>query len=290
MGLLRDLGAVLVFLFAVSVVSADVSISNVYYTNGCEAHEDVFLHNMDYANGVSINQAGFSASSDANISDQNENSSIKHAGYMESFHGMQGASLNIDAERLRYSRSMSGGNVNSLSFRYLADSGTVNAEYFTPSSTTLEDLTLVNNSYEGNFGVYDAKSFSLGEGESAVNESSSFKHNLTLTYLGRFCEINANFSTEKNYNENVNIPVSYEWTGFSFQRNYAVAGIKMTVTPGNRAAEFGIAGRSSVLEDKFSPDKEDKNETYPARFDDSAIGVNKTLIMQYKINQSGLWL
>lgn len=290
MGLLRDSELVLFFLFTVSVVSADVSISNSYYTNGCEGHEDLSLHNMDYTNTISITEHAFSIDSQANRSDQSENGNFRHTGYMESLQGMQGAGLNIDGEDLGYTRIMNGGNSNSLIFKYLAESGTIHADYFTPYSSYLEDLTLINNEYNGNFGVYDAKSYSLGEGKSAVDKPSSFKQDIFLTYLNKFCEIKSSFSTDEDYNASAEIPVSYEWTGYSFQKDYAVAGIKIKVTPGNRVAQFGIAGRSSLLEDKFAPDKNDEIEPYPAKFDNSAIGIPKTLIMQYKINQTGSWI
>lgn len=278
------------FTFAVSLASADVSISNSYYTNGCEGREDLSLHNMDYTNTISIAQNAFSAKSQASRSDQSERGNFEHTGYMNSLQGMQGADLKIDAEDLSYTRTMNGGNFNSLFFEYLAKSGTVQADYYTPFSSYQEEMTLINNKYEGDYGVYNAKSYSLGEGEYEGNESSSFKHNIYLTYNGKFCDIKSSFGTNEAYNASANSPVRYDWTGYSFQKNYAVAGIQMTVTPGNRAAEFGIAGRSSILEDKFSPDKNDEIETYPAKFDNSGIGIPKTLIMQYKINQTGLWL
>jgi hypothetical protein len=86
-------------------------------------------------------------------------------------------------------------------------------------------------------------------------------------------------------------PVSYEWSGYSSQRNFAVAGMNMNVIPGNRTVDkFGIEGDGTIFRNKFSPDK--NNESFPAWFDASGrlygttYVTKKTLIMQYRLNQS----
>jgi hypothetical protein len=207
---------------------------------------------------------------------------------MDSISGTQGAGLKIDAEDLGYSRSISGGESNSIVFSYSMGSGIAQADYFTPTSLYKEDISLVNNKYNSDLAVFDSQSYSFGTGQSTVNGPSSFKHDISMIYLDKYCDIKSSLKTG---NENpVAHPISYEWSGYSSQRNFAVAGISMDVIPGNRTVVFGITGDGTIFRNRFSPDK--KNDTYPAYFNANGLLNNntrvasKTLIMQYRLNQS----
>lgn len=275
---------VLVLIFAVSIVSGDVSLQNSYSAGSSETREYIYLHDMDYSNSASISSDSYSASSRASPAEKSNDSNFADIAYMDSIAGPQGAGLEIDADNLGYSRSINGGGEsNSIVFSYSAESGILQANYFTPLSTYSEDLFLINNSYRADFGVFNARSYSLGNGWSTVDAQSSFKHNISMTFLNKYNNIKAVLETgEESFGET---PVNYTWSGYSSQRDYAVSGINMMVTSGNRTVDFWIDGTSSILEDKSSPDK--KNDTYPAHFGNSGGTLNKTLIMQYRLNKTG---
>ena len=277
-----------VILFAVSIVSADVSLQNSYSTSGSESHEEIYLHDMQYSNSASISSTDFSASSQASADDKSKAANFRHDAYMNSISGTQGAGLKIDAEDLGYTRSISGGQSDSITFSYSMGSGIALADYFTPTARYDEALSLVNNTYNSDLAVFDSQAYSFGTGQSPADDPSSFKHNSSLIYLDKYCVMNSSLETgTKNLGYH---PVSYEWSGYSSQRDFAVAGISMDVIPGNRTVKFGIEGDGTIFRNKFSPDK--KNDTYPATFDTNGLlngktyVTSKTLIMQYKLNQS----
>ena len=222
----------LVILFAVSIVSADVSLQNSYSTSGSESHENIYLHDMQYSNSASITSSAFSASSQASPDDESKAASFQHDAYMNSISGTKGAGLKIDAENLRYTRSLSGGQSDSISFSYSMGSGIALADYFTPTARYDEALSLVNNTYNSEIAVSGSQSYSFGTGQSPADDPSSFTHNISLIYLDKYCVMNSYLKTGA---ENLGThPVSYEWSGYSSQRNFAVAGISMNVIPGNR--------------------------------------------------------
>ena len=264
----------LVILFAVSIVSADVSLQNSYSTSGTESHEKIYLHDMQYSNSASISSTAFSASSQASADDKSKAASFQHEAFMNSISGTKGAGLKIDAEDLGYTRSISGGQSETISFSYSMGSGIALADYFTPTARYDEDISLVNNTYNSELAVFGSQSYSFGTGQSLVDDPSSFKHNVSLIYLDKYSVMNSYLETG---DKNVGLhPLSYEWSSYSSQKDFAVAGISMNVIPGNRTAEFGIAGDGTNFEYKFSPDK--KNDTYPASFDAKGLLNGKTYV------------
>ena len=72
---------ILIILIAANITSADVNISNSYYTSGSESHENVVLHNMDYSNDASIFGDAYSASSEASTANQSETSKFSDTAY-----------------------------------------------------------------------------------------------------------------------------------------------------------------------------------------------------------------
>ncbi len=83
------LGLILIISIAANITSADVSISNSYYTSGGESHENVVLHNMDYSNDASIFGDAYSASSKASTANQSETSKFSDTAYSSSLQGPQ---------------------------------------------------------------------------------------------------------------------------------------------------------------------------------------------------------
>ena len=296
--MIKDLKAqqlVMIIIFAIYIVSGDVSLQNSYSAGSSESHEDIYLHDMDYSNSASISSTSYSASSNAGPAEKSKNSSFEDIASMNSIDGAQGASLKIDAENLGYVRSIAGGESNTITFSYFAESGDVQANYFTPLSNYNEEISLINNKYRADLAVYGSKSYSYGTGQSISDNQSSLKHNISMKFLDKYNDIKSVLITGPE-NTGDKIPVNYTWNGYSSQRNYAVSGINLKVIPGNRTVKFWIEGKSSILEDKFSPDKVNDTAKYPAEFNTQGLLVlknnssahvsNKTLIMQYRLNET----
>ena len=105
-------GLILIILIAANITSADVNISNSYYTSGSESHENVVLHNMDYSNDASIFGDAYSASSKASTANQSETSKFSDTAYSSSLQGLQAYGLQAKGSNdIGYSRSLSGGSV-----------------------------------------------------------------------------------------------------------------------------------------------------------------------------------
>lgn len=287
---------VMSIIFMISCSSADVSLHNTYAISGSETIEDIYLRDVDYTNKASVYQTSYSASSATNPAENASSSRFKDVAYMKTMDGDQGAGLQIDASDLNYTRSISGGESDSILFSYRAGSGDVQLNYFTPLSAMEEDISLDNNSYRGNFSVFNLKAYSLGNGECIVDNQSSLRHNITMKFLDKFDEINAVVNTGPQNAGNV--PLKYKWTGYSSQRDYALSGINVVLTPGNRSANASINGTSSILEPKFSPDEDKGTYAYPLTINEQGLikwvgdnlwvyQVNRTLVMQYRLNATG---
>lgn len=300
--ILNSLKAMIVAVFilsiisTISIVSADVRLQNTYATSGSEALESIYLHGVDYSNSASIYQTSYSATSETTMAENANSSRIEDIAYMKTKDGNQGAGLLIDASDLNYTRSMAGGESNSAVFSYRANSGNVQLDYFTPLSMMKEDIKLNNNSYKGDFAVFNLKAYSLGDGECTVDAPSSLRHNITMKFLDKFSQINAFLDTDENNGGSV--PLKYKWTGYSSQRDNALSGINVAITPGNRSATSWIEGKSSIMAPKFSPDRENGTYEFPLRVNSEGKilwndGIwryedNRTLVMQYRLNATGV--
>jgi len=288
---------VLSIILLASISSADVSLQNTYATSGSETKESIYLQGVDYTNTAGIYQTTYFASSAASPAENAKSSRFEDTAYMRTPNGDQGAGLTIDAGDLNYTRRISGGQSNSILFSYRSGSGIVLMDYFTPKSAMQEEIYLNNNSYIGDLAVFDLKAYSMGDGECSLDAQSSLKHNITMRFLDKFNQINAVLNTEPiNGGE---VPLKYTWTGYSSQRDYALSGINIKLTPGNRSATAWIDGTSSIMEAKFSPDKDMGLYAYPLQINEQGkirlkgddiwvYEANRTIVMQYRLNATGV--
>lgn len=282
--------------FMIIISSGDVSMQNSYAISGSEVRESIYLQGVDYTNNANIYQTSYTASSETSPAENASSSRFRDIAYMKTKDGNQGAGLLIDASNLNYTRKISGGESDSIAFSYRAGSGNVHMDYFTPISVMEEDISLDNNSYRGDLAVFNLKAYSLGNGECTVDNQSSLRHNITMKFLDKFNKINAVINTgEQNAG---NVPLKYKWTGYSSQRDYALSGINVELTPGNRSAKAWINGTSSILEPKFSPDPVKGTYAYPLTINEQGLikwigdnmwiyQANRTLVMQYRLNATG---
>jgi len=295
----KAMGVVLIILstlYMIAISSADVSLQNTYAISSSETRESIYLQGVDYTNTASVYQTSYAASSATRPAENASNSRFEDVAYMKTMDGDQGAGLLVDASDLNYTRKLSGGESDSIAFSYRAGSGDVHLDYFTPLSVMEEDIFLDNNSYQGEFAVFNLKAYSMGNGECTLDVQSSLRHNITMRFLDKFNKINAVVNTgPQNAGD---VPLKYKWTGYSSQRDYALSGINVELTPGNRSATAWINGISSIIEPKFSPDAINGTYAYPLTINEQGkikwIGDNvwiykpqRTLVMQYRLNATG---
>ncbi len=274
-----------VLLFATSIVSADVSISGAYYTGGTESREEVFLHDMDYSNSVSIDQASFNAASNANASDDSGKGSFGENARMLGAFGFQGVGIVARAENLGYSRSLVGGESQSMRLSYFLESGTAHASYFSPRSIFNEEIVLDNCRYEGDVQVHNARTYSLGYGTPVLDAPSSFSDNISMIYLDKQCRL---WSSLISFGEaSGDIPVSYKLRSYSGERNFARAGIGIGADQGNRYMNLSINGTATILGDKSSPDPKvfPFLDTFPLQYKPISQGEQRSrdLLVEYNM-------
>lgn len=257
------LGLLLILVFAASTASADVSISNSYYTSGSESHENIFLHNMDYSNSASVFNDKYNANAEASTSNQSETSEFTNTVYSDSSSGPQGFGLEArDSSDLGYSRLLVGGRVPYTKLTYDVENlrredlpAALQINYFGPESTFNDNIyNLVNNKYTGTFQSYGSSAFVSGTGTSNGGAPSSFRDILSYSLVGKDCKMDS-ILVEKSGDK----PVDYTWKTFLNQGSVGLTGIDISVSEGN-FAQYGIIGTSNFLGARSSP----KDKFYPA--------------------------
>lgn len=263
---------------------ADVSMHNAYYTEGTVCYEQIFLHNMDYSNSVSISEVSIYADAEARLSDT-DTGRFNHRTYMSSAGGAQGIDMKVSGRDLSYTRSLYGGiGYKSADLSYKMTSGDLQAAYFTPAARVEESIYLDNSRYEADVGVYNFNLFASGSGEPSADAAGGFNHEISLSYKGKECRIDS-FLRSRGAAANP-IPVSYFWEGYasySSARGRAVSGLFVDAYAGNRPVDLGIKGTSTALSDKYSPDSYARG--VPAHLDPISTGQRESreLYMQYSI-------
>jgi len=247
-------GLILILLIAANITSADVSISNSYYTSGGESHENVVLHNMVYSNDASVFGDSYSASSNANTANQSETSKFSDTADSSSWQGPQAYGLQAKGFiNMGYSRSLSGGSVLSSSLNYNMETkalpGALQIDYHNSQSSYNDNIyNLVNNKYAGTLISYGSVVFISGEGTSNGIAPSSFNDTMSYVFSGKDCKMDSYMLEDSGTN-----PVDYLWKTFLSQgSSLAITGINLSYSD-NNTKEVGIKGTSSILDDKFSP-------------------------------------
>ena len=247
---------ILILLFAASIASADVTISNSYYTSGSESHENVVLHNMDYSNSVSVFSDNYNANAEASTSNQSETSKFTNTVFTNSMSGTQGLGLEArDSNDVAYSRTLVGGSVPFTRLTYDIENlrgedspAALQIKYLGPQSLFKNDVSnLANNKYSGTLQSYGARAYLSGKGESNGGASSSFNDTISYVFNGKDCRIES-FLKEDQGDE----PVDYWWATKLNQGALGETGMDMSASGGN-LAKYGIRGFSSVLGEQFSP-------------------------------------
>ena len=208
-------GLILIISITANITSADVSISNFYYTSGGESHENVVLHNMDYSNDASIFGDAYSASSEASTANQSETSKFSDAAYSSSLQGPQAYGVKVKGSNdIAYSRYLSGGSVLYTSLYYNMETkampGNLQIDYHNSRSSYNDNIyNLVNNKYAGTLLAYGSTVFISGKGTSNGIAPSSFNDTMSYVFSNKDCKMDSYMLEDAG-----NKPVDYLWKTF----------------------------------------------------------------------------
>ena len=251
---------ILIILIAANITSADVSISNSYYTSGSETHENVVLQNMDYSNEASVFGDSYSASSEASTANQSETSKFSNTAHSSSMQGPQAYSLQAKGSNdMGYSRSLSGGGVLYTSLDYNLETkalpGALQIGYHNSQSWYDDNIyNLVNNKYIGSLVLYGSTAFSSGRGTSNGDATGSFHDIISYRFFDKDCKMDSFFEAPGA------APANYMWKTFSSQGHGPVAWTGIDISADTLAE---IRGTSSFLDDKFSINRKDDGTFAP---------------------------
>ncbi len=154
---IRQIYVLSVLILSVSSALGDVRISHSYSTEGGEVADDVYLHNIDYSNSVSIYQDSLFAQADSVIGDTDEKALFSNSVLTRGGGGMFGVNLKAGAEE-KFSHHMSlaagsqASDMTSISYN-LADGFTV-ADYFTSRGSAFEGVIVDNVDYANKASIF----------------------------------------------------------------------------------------------------------------------------------------
>ena len=246
------LGLILIISIAANITSADVSISNSYYTSGGESHENVVLHNMVYSNSAGVFSDAYSASSEASTANQSETSKFSDTAYGNSLQGPHAYDFQAKGSNdIQYSRSLSGGSVLYSSLYYNMETkalpGALQINYLNSQSLYNDNIyNLVNSKYTGALQLYGPIAFSSGRGTSNGDAPGSFHDIISYQFFNKDCKMDSFLEAPGS------TPVDFVWKSFSSQGHGPVAWTGIDISA-DALAE--IKGTSSFLDDKYSINK-----------------------------------
>lgn len=193
--------------------SADVQMSNTYYTEGAIVQNDVFLHNIDYTNHVEIFPGSLFVDGSGINSPGSSDGRFTDNTFVGSHAGPISANLGISAESLSYAKGLSANlGDGEVGYSYTLNSGVEDAGFSNRVTEMREHLLSLHNSYSARFNVtQDDVSFE-GHGNrfSFEDLDSIFRYNLYVSHNGRWVDTDAYLSAMKIKQADVT-PVVYMW-------------------------------------------------------------------------------
>jgi hypothetical protein len=154
---IRPICVLVVLILSISTVLGDVRISHSYSTEGGEVNEDVQLHNVDYANSVSILQDSLFAAADSVIGDGDEIALFGNQILTRGEGGLFGVNLKAGAEeKFNHHMSLATGRhaTDKTGISYNLESGVTEAEYFTGGGSVHEGIIVDNVNYNNKASIY----------------------------------------------------------------------------------------------------------------------------------------
>lgn len=239
----------------ISLASADIQTSNKYYYYGTAIYEDLSVHNVPFSNSVKISSGGVSSEAEGSINNE-------AMGWFEnqlmigtpSEAGI-GSRIKVLSEDANYKRTFSiGGGTGSASLSYHVSPGDseIDASYFNPHNSIEENIYLENSMYDGLIRISPnlLSSSGIGRGESLIQESSGFSHNIYHIQGNKWSEIRSNFESSgyRPGGRYIDEPLTYSWEASSkLFGQYGTTGIDIDAKDGSGSAKFTIEGNSSEL-------------------------------------------
>lgn len=154
---IRSICVLFVIILSISAASGDVRISHSYSTEGGEVNDDVQLHNVDYANSVSIYQDSLFTAADSVIGDDDEMVRFKNQIFTRGEGRLFGITFKADAEEKfdHHTSSATGRHAtDNTGMSYSLESGSTEAEYFTGGGSVHEDVVVDNVNYDNMAKIY----------------------------------------------------------------------------------------------------------------------------------------
>ncbi len=154
---IRPICVLVVLILSISAASGDVRISHSYSTEGGEVDDDVHLHNVDYANSVSIYQDSLFAAADSVIGDSDEMALFSNQILTRGEGRMFGVNLKAGAEeKFNHHMSLATGRhaTDTTGISYNLESGLTEAEYFTGGGSVHEGVVVKNVNYDNRANIY----------------------------------------------------------------------------------------------------------------------------------------
>lgn len=267
---------ILAFISMIIAADADVTMSNIYYASPDSVNENVILHNMNYVNSVSIFDTGLFAESYGDKDRMLEPGRF----YDSILNGDQSAIIDVTAENLGFSRSLSAGESRAIEFDYHMMSGKSKSSVQIPTTAVDEEVSSVKNEFNSEFGTNGKDLFLEGTGTSIKDLPGSFIHSIQLIYFGKQATMIAKLpSSGLGLSDQL---AGYQWSSSVFtsqRRNTAAAFLDISVPSGSKGQTFSIKGQSQPPLPKV-PD---------GPFVESDGSPNE-IFMQYAINQSAIIL
>ncbi len=146
-----------VILFFIATALGDVRISHSYSTEGGDVDDGVYLHNIDYANSVSIYQDSLFAAANSVLNDKDEVALFGNQVVTRSEGKLFGTSIRAAAnDKFNHHMSVASGNYvkDKTSISYGLESGIVDSDYFTDGGSASEDVVVDNVNYVNNANIY----------------------------------------------------------------------------------------------------------------------------------------
>ncbi|HWQ20467.1 MAG TPA: hypothetical protein VN455_11860 [Methanotrichaceae archaeon] len=247
----------LLFLALVQVpVSADVSITNGYYSYVSEVHDTLMLHNMDYKNQVTIKPTYIMAVSKANVSNTSEPSTAENSIGITSLEGQVSAFADIAGDTLFYNKSIFGGDASgsdaAAQVDYQMSSGhalmAIQNKDMSSSEEVVSNEGMLTSSISGTVSQIQSNTVCYAL---KVGQPIGFSDDLRIRYFNRSAEMKGNLSAIGEILEGN--PPKYSWnTLVAGDQSSATAMMQIVGYTGNRNLTFRIRGTSSDLSDKIA--------------------------------------
>ena len=251
----------LLFIFAISSASADISINRELYAGGDGTREEISLSGVNYQNDATISYG--SVYEDASFESYSDNASISDRIDIDSGFG---TALDLEGQELGGSRQLSVSSSPFFALDYGFSNGLSDIFSFSGQSYAKEKLDLENGYYSSKIMATPTSFYHAGSGIGLLDndyQSNSMNHYLELALNGKYSKIN--LQLDCTIDDGVR-QAAYSWSSGvgADTASSGYSSIGVGTSAGNAQMDVKINGESSEL----SP-KEVSRHIYPLALDES---------------------